>query len=37
LKMMVNIDYGVSTENLQDSFNWWRRVLKDFSKEIIGE
>jgi Putative bacterial sensory transduction regulator len=36
LKMTVNIDYGVSAENLRDSFNWWKRVLKDFTKDVIG-
>jgi Putative bacterial sensory transduction regulator len=37
LKMIVNIDYGVSKENLKDTFNWWKRILTDFNREVIGQ
>lgn len=35
LKMSVNIDYGVTEENLDDSFNWWNIALKGFRKDVL--
>jgi len=37
LDMMVNLDYGVTEKNLDDSFNWWTKVLGGFKKEILGQ
>jgi hypothetical protein len=37
LKMMVNIDYGVSRENLKDSFTWWQKIVSDFNQNVIGQ
>ncbi len=30
VEMNVNLDYGVSIENMVDTFDWWRVVLEDF-------
>lgn len=30
IEMNVNLDFGVSAENLSDTFDWWRVVLGDF-------
>jgi len=35
IDMPVNIDFGVTSENLEDSFNYWTKVLKLFKKEIL--
>lgn len=35
LEMGVNIDYGVSVKNLEDSFSWWTKALKGFKEEIL--
>lgn len=37
IQMTVNIDYGVSTRNLEDSFNWWTKVLAGFKEEVLGK
>lgn len=37
LEMEVNLDYGVSAKNLEDSFNWWSKALKEFKKIVIEE
>lgn len=37
LEMAVNIDYGVTQRNLDDSFNWWSKVLKRFKKDVLGQ
>jgi hypothetical protein len=37
LSMVVNLDYGVTEENLQDTFNWWKNVLKNFTEEVVGD
>lgn len=37
LEMVVNIDYGVSRRNLEDSFNWWKVALRGFKKDVLGE
>jgi hypothetical protein len=36
LLMSVNIDYGVTEENLDDTFNWWKRVLEQYREEVLG-
>lgn len=30
VEMNVNLDYGVTAENLVDTFDWWRTVLLNF-------
>jgi len=35
LDMYVNIDYGVTIENLEDSFNYWCLILRAFEKEVL--
>ena len=35
LIMSVNIDYGVTEENLDDSFNWWSKALQNFKQEVL--
>lgn len=37
LEMVVNIDYGVSAKNLEDSFSWWSKALKGFKEEILKQ
>lgn len=34
LQMTVNIDYGVSRKNLEDSISWWKRSFSDFDKML---
>lgn len=35
LLMSVNLRYGVSRKNLDDTFDWWEKVLGKFEKEVI--
>ncbi len=35
LEMAVNLDYGVTKENLEDSFDWWLRILQVFKQEVL--
>ena len=35
IKLTVNLDYGVTRGNLDDMFNVWTIVLKQFKKEVI--
>lgn len=35
IDMVVNLDYGVSEANLEDSFNWWGVVLREFEKQVL--
>jgi len=35
LDMPVNLDYGVTVENLEDDFSFWEKVLKAFKKEVL--
>jgi hypothetical protein len=37
LEMTVNLDYGVSRENLDDSFNWWSKAVKSFLKDVLRQ
>jgi len=34
LEMSVNLDNGVSTANLDDTFAWWQRILKEFNEKV---
>ena len=35
--MAVNLDYGVTVDNLEDTFNFWSLILKSFRKEVLGK
>ncbi|GEM_PF-6411995 len=35
--MMVNIDYGVSIDNLEDSFSIWAKILRSYKREVLGD
>lgn len=37
LIMTVNLDYGVSYKNLDDSFMWWSRTVKSFRDTIVNK
>lgn len=37
LHMPVNLKHGVSQANLDDTFDWWKVALKDFTKEVLGD
>lgn len=37
LEMEVNLDHGVTRNNLDDSFDWWRIALEEFSKKVLGD
>lgn len=35
LDLSVNINYGVSRKNMDDTFDWWARMMKKFHAEVI--
>lgn len=35
LDMSVNVDYGVTIENLEDTFDWWTKAMKSFEKDVL--
>lgn len=35
IQMTVNLDYGVSESNLDDTFNWWTKALDGFIEEVV--
>ena len=35
LDMTVNLRYGVTEDNLDDTFDWWIIALKGFKKEVL--
>lgn len=35
VEMTVNLDHGVSRKNLDDTFEWWREVLRSFVSEVV--
>ena len=35
LEMDVNLDFGVTRDNLDDTIDWWRVVLTRFREEVI--
>ena len=37
LEFAVNLKGGVSAENLQDSFDWWRLLIAGFVVEVLSE
>lgn len=36
LEMPVNLQFGVSQQNLEDTFDWWMSILKVFKQEILN-
>ena len=36
VEMDVNLDYGVSRKNLEDTFDYWRKVLRSFKHDVIN-
>lgn len=34
IELNVNLDYGVSKKNLEDTFDWWMLVLGEFQKYL---
>jgi len=36
LEMAINLDYGVTYRNLEDSFNWWTKILSSFQDEVVN-
>ena len=35
IDMSINIDYGVTVANLEDTFNWWSRVMEEFEEYVV--
>lgn len=35
LEMAVNLEYGVSKENFEDTFDWWSTALKEFKQTVL--
>ncbi|MCW8919154.1 MAG: YbjN domain-containing protein [Gammaproteobacteria bacterium] len=35
LEMAVNLDYGVTRRNFEDTFNWWTKALSGFKKDVL--
>lgn len=35
LEMAVNLEYGVSKENFEDTFDWWTTALKEFKDTVL--
>lgn len=35
IEMNVNLDFGVTARNLDDTFDYWRYVLSDFQAEVF--
>lgn len=34
IEMNVNLDYGVSWDNLDDTFDWWRIAMEEFLEHL---
>ncbi|BBB24708.1 YbjN domain-containing protein [Amphritea japonica] len=37
LDMAVNIDYGVTIENLEDSFSYWEKIVPAFKEQVLNQ
>lgn len=35
LEMTVNLNHGVTRENLDDNFQWWIKAVENFKEEIL--
>ncbi len=36
LDMAVNIDYGVTTKNIEDTFDWWSKAMSRFEEQVVN-
>jgi hypothetical protein len=36
LELAVNLKYGVSRKNLDDTFDWWKVVMKGFEMDVLN-
>lgn len=36
LQMSVNLNYGVSRKNLDDTFDWWAAMLRTYTQEFLA-
>lgn len=37
LEMAVNIDYGVTIDNLEDTFDWWIKAVRSFKESVLHQ
>ncbi|WP_290702505.1 YbjN domain-containing protein [Amphritea sp.] len=37
LDMAVNLDYGVTIQNLEDSFSYWGTIVPIFKEQVLGQ
>ncbi len=37
VEMAVNLDYGVTEENFDDTFDWWTKVMKEFKESVLND
>lgn len=37
IEMTVNLNHGVTKENLEDTFDWWDAVVSQFEQEVISD
>jgi hypothetical protein len=37
LELAVNLKHGVSKRNLDDTFDWWKVVLKGFENDVLNQ
>jgi hypothetical protein len=35
LQMSVNLDGGVTRKNLEDTFDWWAKILPEFRSKVV--
>ncbi|MEX8499589.1 YbjN domain-containing protein, partial [Leptothrix ochracea] len=35
LQMSVNLDHGVSRKNLEDTFDWWAKIVPEFRHKVL--
>ncbi|MBU2977103.1 YbjN domain-containing protein [Alteromonas sp. C1M14] len=35
LDMIINMDYGITVETLEDNFDWWTKIIKTFETEVL--
>lgn len=37
IQMSVNLDFGVTAENFEDTVDWWRVVITDFRDNLVDK
>ncbi len=35
LQLSVNLDHGVTRKNLEDTFDWWVRIVPEFKRQVL--